>query len=334
MSNEQTNGNGGSTAIEKHEKATLAMTSRGLTPSTLDEAWRYATALSRTSFVPEAYRGKPDDCLIAIDTAMRLNVAPLMLLQNSYIVHGRPGMEAKLVIALVNNSGGFTDPLEYEVEGDDPAEKSYRVRAFATRASTGKVLYGPWITWSIVKAEGWDGKSGSKWKTMPGLMFAYRAAAWFARMHCPEVLMGMQTVDELDDTGDRRKVESQDVTAMNGIAGAKAKLQQQAEQQPESSEPDASPPSDQEPSADAKEEATEGVTEDAQADDPVIPDEPPAGFGDDDAAKKYVCAAKKYVCDKCGTLYAVKPARGACVAEDNDGFACGGKVVERARQTT
>jgi hypothetical protein len=44
--------------------------------------------------------------------------------------------------------------------------------------------------------------------------------------------------------------------------------------------------------------------------------------------------AKKYVCDKCGTLYAVKTARGACVAEDNDGFACGGKVVERSRQTT
>lgn len=314
MSNEQTNGNGGSTAIEKQEKATLAMTSRGLTPSTLDEAWRYATALSRTSFVPEAYRGKPDDCLIAIDTAMRLNVAPLMLLQNSYIVHGRPGMEAKLVIALVNNSGGFTDPLEYEVEGDDPAEKSYRVRAFATRASTGKVLYGPWITWSIVKAEGWDGKSGSKWKTMPGLMFAYRAAAWFARIHCPEVLMGMQTVDELEDTGDRRKVESQDVTAMNGIAGAKAKLQAQTQSEP--TEPEPSTPADSETPTEAKDEATAGGTDAA----------PVEGIEDDGLPN---AVEKPWACEKCGMLYTVKPARGVCVAEDEDSFQCKGKIVKR-----
>ncbi len=211
------------------EKTSLAMTNRGLTPATLEEAWRYATALSRTAFVPEAYRGKPEDCLIAIDTAMRLRVAPLMLLQNTYIVHGRPGVEAKLVIALVNNSGSFTDPLEYEVEGDDPAETGYRVRAHATRASTGKVLYGPWITWDIVKAEGWHSKQGSKWKTMPGLMFAYRAAAWFARMHCPEVLMGMQTIDEIEDLGERRQVESRAVPDAaapppSGIAAAKERL--------------------------------------------------------------------------------------------------------------
>jgi len=314
MSNEQTNGNGGSTAIEKQEKATLAMTSRGLTPSTLDEAWRYATALSRTSFVPEAYRGKPDDCLIAIDTAMRLNVAPLMLLQNSYIVHGRPGMEAKLVIALVNNSGGFTDPLDYEIDGEDPAEKSYRVRAFATRTSTGKILYGPWITWDIVKAEGWDGKSGSKWKTMPGLMFAYRAAAWFARIHCPEVLMGMQTVDELEDTGDRRKVESQDVTAMNGIAGAKAKLQ--AQTQPEPTEPEPSTPADSETPTEAKDEATAGGTDAA----------PVEGIEDDGLPN---AVEKPWACEKCGMLYTVKPARGVCVAEDEDSFQCKGKIVKR-----
>jgi len=55
---------------------------------------------------------------------------------------------------------------------------------------------------------------------------------------------------------------------------------------------------------------------------------PPEGlFGDDDAAMKFAC-------EVCGTLYAVKPARGACMAEDNDGFACKGKVVDRTKQTT
>ncbi len=188
--------------------AQVALTKNGLMPTSLDEAWRYAQALSRTQFVPATYRGKPDDCLIAIDMAQRLGVAPLMFLQNTYVVHGKPGMEAKLVIALVNNSTLFTDPMEYEVVGDDPAKDNYKVRAFATRASTGKVLYGPWIDWDVVKKEGWYDKPGSKWQTMPGLMFFYRAASWFCNLHCPEVRMGMSTIEELSDMTMPKQVES------------------------------------------------------------------------------------------------------------------------------
>ena len=51
----------------------------------------------------------------------------------------------------------------------------------------------------MVKAEGWYDKSGSKWKTMPDQMFRYRAAAFFARAFCPDVLMGLQTVEETRD---------------------------------------------------------------------------------------------------------------------------------------
>lgn len=196
------------TSLAEMDQPMFAMTDSGLKPRSIEEAWRFAKCLAGSQFVPATYQGKPHDCLIAIDMAARLNVAPLMLLQNTYVVKGKPGMEAKLVISLVNASGLFTDPLEYEVEGDDPKAKNYRVRAFATRASTGKTIYGPWITWDIVSGEGWDKKDGSKWKTIPSLMFIYRAAAWFTRSHCPEVTMGMLTTDELHDVEDRRPVEA------------------------------------------------------------------------------------------------------------------------------
>ena len=42
-------------------------------------------------------------------------------------------------------------------------------------------------------------KNGSKWKTMPEQMLKYRAAAFFARTECPEVLMGFQTAEETED---------------------------------------------------------------------------------------------------------------------------------------
>jgi hypothetical protein len=51
----------------------------------------------------------------------------------------------------------------------------------------------------MAKAEGWLTKTGSKWITMPELMLKYRAAAFFGRLYAPEVLMGMQTSEEVID---------------------------------------------------------------------------------------------------------------------------------------
>lgn len=189
-----------------------------------EHMWRIASLFSKSALVPEHFRNQPENCFIATQMAVRLGVDPFMMLQNTYIVHGRPGMEAKLVIALINSSGLFTDSLDYEVSGEDPNGDTYRVRAFATRKTTGKVVYGPWIDWKLVEGEGWLGKTGSKWKTMPGMMFMYRAAAFFGRLHCPERLMGMQTADELDDVGSKH-VEN---TAPGGAASLTRKLEEAA----------------------------------------------------------------------------------------------------------
>jgi hypothetical protein len=51
----------------------------------------------------------------------------------------------------------------------------------------------------MVKAEGWYDKGGSKWKTLPELMFMYRSASYFSNVHCPETKLGMATVEELRD---------------------------------------------------------------------------------------------------------------------------------------
>jgi hypothetical protein len=164
-----------------------------------EQLWRIATIFSNSQLVPAHFQGKKENCFLGLQMAFRLGVDPMMLLQNTYIVGGRPGMESKMIIALINSSGLFEDPLEYEIEGDDPSKPDYRVRAYATRKGTGKVCKGPWIDWKMVKAENWDSKSGSKWKSIPSQMFCYRAASFFSRLYCPERLLGMQTLDELQD---------------------------------------------------------------------------------------------------------------------------------------
>lgn len=168
-------------------------------PAAFDQIWRASKLFASSDLVPTAYKGKPENCFIAIEMADRMGISPFAMLQSLVIIQGKPSMEAKLIIALVNDSGIFENPLEYEVEGDDPHAQNYRVRCFATMKKTGKLCQGPWITYQMVKGEGWLDKGGSKWKTMPGIMFAYRAASFFAKLYAPNITMGMQTREEMED---------------------------------------------------------------------------------------------------------------------------------------
>ena len=157
-------------------------------------AQRVAKVFATSTMVPAHFQNNIGNCLIALNYAGRVQADPFMLMQNMYIVHGRPGIEGKLVIALVNQCGRF-EPMEFD-EGKD-----YCV-AFAKELKSGKILRGSRIDIALVKAEGWLSKNGSKWATMPQQMFRYRAAAFFARTFCPEVLLGMQTREEIEDIVD------------------------------------------------------------------------------------------------------------------------------------
>ena len=162
---------------------------------------RMGQMLTASTIVPETYRGNLGNCVIAIDMAQRMNMNPIMVMQNLYIVHGNPAWSARFMVACVNQCGRFT-PLEYEVVGENPADKTFKCRALAYDRNDVKKerpLYGTWITWEMVDGEGWSKKSGSKWLTMPEQMFRYRAASYWAKVYAPEISMGFPTRDELAD---------------------------------------------------------------------------------------------------------------------------------------
>lgn len=161
-------------------------------------AVKAAKILASSDLVPDGtYKNKPANCLIALDMANRMGMSPLNVMQNLYIVKGKPGWSGQFCIAATNASGRFT-PMEFvQLLNDDGSTKGYYAQA--TNTATGRLCTGSPVTWDMVKAEGWFDKPGSKWKTMPDLMFHYRAAAFFVREFCPEVLNGLQTAEELRD---------------------------------------------------------------------------------------------------------------------------------------
>jgi len=161
-------------------------------------AYNMAKVLSTSTLVPkDQYQGNPANCLIALEMAQRTGFSPLHVMQNLYIIQGKPSWSGQFCAAAINACGKFS-PLEYvQLLEDDGTTKGYYAQA--TRLATGKLCVASPVTWDMVKKEGWDKKSGSKWLSMPDLMFHYRAAAFFVREFCPEVLCGLQTAEEVQD---------------------------------------------------------------------------------------------------------------------------------------
>lgn len=209
-------------------------------------AQRIAKMLAASTMVPEVYRdtlkikdGKDQNgnwlyrsepnpnglanCVIALNMANRMGADPLMIMQNLYIVEGRPAWSSQFVIGAINTSGKYS-PLRFEMEDHGEVEVTYttkewkwneRVRknlpeekvhtvklrnitckAWAIEAATGERLESAEISMEMAVKEGWYQKNGSKWQTMPEQMLRYRAASFFGRIYAPEVLMGIRTQEE------------------------------------------------------------------------------------------------------------------------------------------
>lgn len=163
-----------------------------------DIAARMAASLAKSTIVPKEFQGNANNALIAIELATRLQTSPMMVMQHLYVVYGRPAWSAQYVIAMINGSGRYDMELQYE-EKADAAGKPYSCMCWTEK--NGRKVTGPVITMDLAKQEGWLSKNGSKWQTMPQIMLRYRAASFFGRMNCPDLMMGMYTKEEQYEIG-------------------------------------------------------------------------------------------------------------------------------------
>lgn len=222
-------------AVAKPNDAPMSL----LTGSGFDQIQRVAKALSASTLVPVQYRafvekkeygkvvgheqngaGLPN-CIVALNMAQRMGADPLMVMQNLYVIEGRPSWSSQFIIAAINSCGRFS-PLRFEMSEPGKAEEvAYQVtfwkdgkkvteqrktkvkhqtcRAWVVEKATGDRLDGPTVSIQMAIDEGWLTKNGSKWLTMPEIMLRYRAASLLGRLYAPELLMGLQTREEIED---------------------------------------------------------------------------------------------------------------------------------------
>ncbi|MRI41724.1 hypothetical protein D5301_05635 [Stenotrophomonas sp. MH181796] len=159
-----------------------------LSPQTFEQALTFADILADSDLVPKDFKGKPGNCLIAMQWGAELGLKPLQALQNIAIINGRPALWGDAVIALVRSS-----PLcEYITEADDGGTAVCRVKR---RGESEEVRT---FNMDDAKVAGLLGKTGP-WTQYPKRMRQMRARAFALRDVFPDVLRGMPIAEEVMD---------------------------------------------------------------------------------------------------------------------------------------
>ena len=159
-----------------------------LSPQTFDQAITFSQYLADSDMVPKDFKGKPGNCLIAMQWGSELGLKPLQSLQNLAVINGRPALWGDAVIALV-----MASPVcEYVTEDDDGHTATCRVKRKGAPEQT--------RTFSMDDAQkaGLAGKQGP-WSQYPKRMRQMRARAFALRDVFPDVLRGMPVAEELQD---------------------------------------------------------------------------------------------------------------------------------------
>ena len=161
-----------------------------LVPQSFQERKEYCEYLAKSSLVPKEFKGKPEDILVAIDFGYMIGLNPMQSLTNIAVINGRPSIWGDAALALVKGSGKLEYIKEY-FENDDVAvcevkrkdEPVAVVRKFSVEDA---------------KKAGLWGKSGT-WSQYPKRMLQMRARSWALRDTFPDVLSGIQIIEEMQD---------------------------------------------------------------------------------------------------------------------------------------
>lgn len=80
----------------------------------LTDRLKYAEALSGARLLPEHFRGKPADVLLAMEWGATLGMTPMQAINSIHVINGKPGLSANALAALVRRDGH-----RMRVVGDD-----------------------------------------------------------------------------------------------------------------------------------------------------------------------------------------------------------------------
>lgn len=180
----------------------------------MDAASRLAGALCSTAMVPKQYQGKPDDGAAAILYGAELGMNPIQSLQNVMVINGKPGVEARTMVALLKTKG-------YRVETVEQSDTKVTVRGVAPDG------HEETSTWTIDRAAQAGYTSNALYKKIPQQMLFAKAATEVCRKIAPDVLLGIAySTEELRLEGAVKATATRKDRPSRGSSGLRAALEQ------------------------------------------------------------------------------------------------------------
>lgn len=182
--------------------ATTSTASTIFNPQSLMQLQQFAQVMSEgVVAIPQHLRGKPADCLAVTMQAAQWGMNPYAVAQKTHIVNGALGYEAQLVNAVVSSSALLSSRIDYSWSGDWTKCSGKNDKSADLTVTVSAVLKGESepreLTISMAQA---GARNSPLWEQDPKQQLAYLCTKRWARLHAPDVLLGVYTPDELDDT--------------------------------------------------------------------------------------------------------------------------------------
>ncbi|HCF8348549.1 RecT family recombinase [Klebsiella pneumoniae] len=210
-------------AITSQPGATVGTAAAIFSPEGMDRLVRFATLMADSkATVPAHLAGKPADCLAVTMQAAQWGMNPFAVAQKTHVVNGTLGYEAQLVNAVVSSSNLLATRLNYKWDGDwskvsgkTDKSPSLTVTVWATLKGESEPRT---LTISMAQA---GVRNSPLWEQDPRQQLAYLCVKRWARLHAPDVLLGVYTPDELQEAQPRVE---RDITPTPATASGMNKL--------------------------------------------------------------------------------------------------------------
>ncbi|MFH7130076.1 RecT family recombinase [Klebsiella pneumoniae] len=210
-------------AITSQPGATVGTAAAIFSPEGMDRLVRFATLMADSkATVPAHLAGKPADCLAVTMQAAQWGMNPFAVAQKTHVVNGTLGYEAQLVNAVVSSSNLLATRLNYKWDGDwskvsgkTDKSPSLTVTVWATLKGESEPRT---LTISMAQA---GVRNSPLWEQDPRQQLAYLCVKRWARLHAPDVLLGVYTPDELQEAAPRVE---RDITPPASTAAGMNKL--------------------------------------------------------------------------------------------------------------
>jgi hypothetical protein len=207
------------TSLNTLPHAATSTSSLVLDGNSLDKMMKLADVMATgRSTMPKHFNGNAADCLAVIMQAMQWQMNPFAVAQKTHLVNGVLGYEAQLVNAVITSCAPVKDRLHYEWFGDwtkvigkfeikNGDKGQYRIPGWKLQDEDGLGVR-VWATFrgeeeprvlELLLAQART-RNSTLWADDPRQQLAYLATKRWSRLYCPDVILGVYSPDELEES--------------------------------------------------------------------------------------------------------------------------------------